>query len=311
MTPSLVLEATSQAAATKIDHLLDRAIEFGNAALDHQLAQLAADDPGPISEATARYVKRTMKTAIDAVHREQQRNRLTLSLDAKSDASLSVATNGVLVALLLPAVQSAREAARRSQSTNNLKQIGLAMHNFHDVNNHLPPRAIFKNGKPLLSWRVAILPYVEQQPLYNEFHLDEPWDSEHNRALVEKMPPVYVNPKLDAAIAKAGKTNYVAPAGANTLFDGERGARFADITDGTSNTLMVIEANADRAVIWTKPDDLEIDPDQPLRGLGQFQRGFFMALFADGSVRPIQNTIDLKTLANLFNRHDGQVVNVP
>ncbi|HQU45062.1 MAG TPA: DUF1559 domain-containing protein [Pirellulales bacterium] len=311
MLPSLVLEATSQVAAAKIDHLLDRAIEFGNAALDRQLAQLAANNPGPVSEATAHYVKRTMKSAMDAIQREQVRNRLTLSLDANSDASLSVATHGVLVALLLPAVQSAREAARRAQSTNNLKQIGLAMHNFHDVYNHLPPRAVFKNGKPLLSWRVAILPFVEQQALYNQFHLDEPWDSDHNRALIEKMPPVYVNPKLDARLSQAGQTNYVAPTGANTLFDGERGASFKDITDGTSNTLMAVEANADRAVIWTKPDDLEVDPDRPLQGLGQFQRGFFMALFADGSVRPIQTTIDLKTLANLFNRHDGQAVNVP
>ncbi|HEV3341576.1 MAG TPA: DUF1559 domain-containing protein [Pirellulales bacterium] len=310
LAPSLVLEGIGEAETAKIDHLLDRAIEFAGAAVDHRAAQLAADDPGPVSEATGRYLKRMLKTALDAIQRQQAGNRLTVAIHADSNLSPNMAMNGVLVAMLLPAVQSARGAARQAQSTNNLKQIGLAMHNHHDVFAAFPARASFKKGKPLLSWRVAILPFVEQQALYGQFHLDEPWDSEHNRKLIEKIPPVYANPKLDPKLVQAGKTNYLAPTGTATLFDGEKGATMATIADGTSNTLMIVEANADRAVIWTAPDDLEIDPDNPRDGLGEFQPGVIMALFADGSVHRLLATLDAETLANLFNPRDGKVVRI-
>ncbi|MGH9549507.1 MAG: DUF1559 domain-containing protein [Terriglobales bacterium] len=171
-----------------------------------------------------------------------------------------------------------------------------------------PPQARFKNGKALLSWRVTILPFVEQKALYDQFHLDEPWDSEHNRQLIEKMPPVYANPKLDPKLVQAGKTNYLATTGPDTMFDGEKGANFGMIRDGTSNTVMVVEANADRAVLWTAPDDLEIDPKDPHDGLGAFQPGVIMALFADGSVHRLAVTLDAETLSNLFNPRDGKVV---
>jgi hypothetical protein len=194
---------------------------------------------------------------------------------------------------------------------DNLQRIGWAMYPFAKAHGHLPPRAIFKDGKPVLSWRVALLPYVEQKPLYDQFRCDEPWDSDHNRALIEKIPPAYVNPQLDASLSEAGLTNYLVPAGRGTLFDGERGARITDIKDGLSYTLLLVEANADRAVIWTKPDDLEIDPAHPLRGLGQFHSGYFRVLCADGCLHAIQNTIDAKTLANLFNPNDGEVASFP
>jgi hypothetical protein len=89
---------------------------------------------------------------------------------------------------LLPATQSAREAARRAQCTNNIKQIMLAMHNYHSANNSFPRDITDKDGKPLLSWRVAILPYIEQAELYNKFKLDEPWDSPHKKELLKEMP---------------------------------------------------------------------------------------------------------------------------
>ena len=86
-----------------------------------------------------------------------------------------------------PFNQLSRQRADR-QSTNNLKQIGLALHNFRSANDHFPADIRGKDGKPLLSWRVAILPFIEQQALFNEFHLDEPWDSTHNKTLIEHMP---------------------------------------------------------------------------------------------------------------------------
>ncbi|HJT31687.1 MAG TPA: DUF1559 domain-containing protein [Pirellulales bacterium] len=306
---SLVLEGTDQNAAARLDQLLDNAIALGTAAVDQQLAQAAANDPGPVNEAMAKYVKRMMKAAIDSVERQQSGNRLALRMQGGGDATIGLATSGVLVALLLPAVQAAREAARRNQSNNNLRQIGLGMQIYADINKKFPARAIFADGKPLLSWRVAILPMVEQKALYDQFHLDEPWDSEHNRKLIEQMPPVYANPNLDASLTQAGKTNYLAPTGSGTMFDGEKQANFATIRDGTSNTVMVVEANADRAVIWTRPDDLEIDAEKPRDCLGELRPGGFLAVFADGHTSFLRNTLDATTLLNLFNPRDGQVVN--
>jgi prepilin-type processing-associated H-X9-DG protein len=181
------------------------------------------------------------------------------------------------------------------------------MQNHHYVYGRFPARARVKDGKPLLSWRVSILPFIEGDALYKQFHLDEPWDSEHNRTLIAKMPQVYVNPVLDAKLAQAGMTDYLAVAGPNTLFDREEGTKIQEIKDGTSNTVMVVEANADRAVIWTKPDDFEVDAENPVGGLESIQPGGFMAMFADGHVQFIKNTIDPKVLLNLFNPRDGQL----
>src|SRR4029077_10950256 len=150
---------------------------------------------------------------------------------------------------------------RRAQCMNNLKQIGLAMHNFHDSNNAFPPAAITdKQGRPLLSWRVAILPYVEQSSLYNSFHLDEPWDSPHNITLVNQMPRVYLCPS--EGNPKPGKTTYQVVVGPQTLFPAEgRRIRITDVMDGTSNTFMVGEAS--QAVTWPAPDDLSAGSSLP------------------------------------------------
>jgi hypothetical protein len=202
------------------------------------------------------------------------------------------AATPVMIALLLPAVQQAREAARRSQSKNNLKQIGLAMHNYHDTYNHFPPAASRDaKGEPLLSWRVHILPYLDQMNLYKQFRLDEPWDSPHNRPLIEKMPLAYSNPNLNTP----GKTTYLLLTGKGA-FGGKAGKRMSDFTQGLSNTLMAVEADADRAVIWTKPEDLDFDPETPFAGLGHLRAGGFHALFVDGSVRFLANELDPASL---------------
>jgi hypothetical protein len=211
------------------------------------------------------------------------------------------------VGLLLPAVSSAREAARRAQSMNNLKQIALAMLNHESANNKYPAACIADKttGKPLLSWRVTILPYIEEQALYQQFHLDEPWDSEHNKPLIARMPQTYRSPNSTAA---PGMTNYLTIRGKDTVFPGKDGIRIADITDGTSNTIMAVEASDAKAVPWTKPDDIELDETQPMAGLLGLRPNGFLAAFCDGSVRFISATIDSQILCNLFNRHDGKLV---
>jgi hypothetical protein len=212
------------------------------------------------------------------------------------------------VALLLPAVQQAREAARRTQSKNNMKQIGLAMHNYHDTYLNFPERVVLdKQDKPGLSWRVKLLPFLDQGELYSKFHLDEPWDSDHNKQLIERMPAVYSSPN-DPDLMTQGKTRYLVPVGDGTLFDGEKGPRIRDITDGTSNTIMAVEAHHDSAVIWTKPDDLDIDFDEPLLGLQHSRNGGFHVLLADGSVRFVSDNIDPETLKKLFTRAGAEII---
>ena len=212
----------------------------------------------------------------------------------------------LLPAIVVP-IKAAREAAAREQHSNSLKQIGLAMHNFHDTTGHFPAQALrSKDGKPLLSWRVQVLPYIEQNELYKQFHLDEPWDSEHNNSLIEKMPKLYADPRV-AGLAK-GKTTFVVPVGEKTIFGGKEGMKIQKITDGTSNTILAVESDAKHAVIWTKPDDLPIDPKDPVLGLFSDMRKQILVLFADGSVRTLPLPKIVEKLPALFSASGGEVV---
>src|SRR5262249_26080186 len=144
--------------------------------------------------------------------------------DSTLQGTLTVQTDVAALNLtLIDAVQRVRDAAKRMQSANNLRQIALAMHNYHDTFGAFPPAAIYdKNGKALLSWRVMILPFIEQDALYKEFHLDEPWDSEHNKKLLEQLPPVY---RVEEEDAKKHLTRYLGFTGKNAIFDGAKGIK--------------------------------------------------------------------------------------
>ncbi len=210
-----------------------------------------------------------------------------------------------VVGALFFGVPQAREAVYRAQCTNNLKQIGLAMHAYLSQAKHFPPAAITdKDGKPVLSWRVAILPFIEQASLYHEFHLGEPWDSPHNKALLSKMPAVYRCPSVPQG-GDPTVTIYQVFVGPGTLFDDE-GVSLQKVTDGTSNTLMVVESK--NPVPWTKPDDLPYDPKGPRPAIGSKHPGGFNALFADGAVRFINDSISDQTLKDLITRAGGEVV---
>ena len=228
---------------------------------------------------------------------------LHLAVTVPKGASSIVGVYASSVGLLLPAVQKVREAAARAQSANNLHQIGLAMLFHHDNKGEFPAAAIVdKKGKPLLSWRVAILPYIEQKDLYRQFKLDEPWDSEHNKKLIPLMPRTYLAP---AARAQPGETCYRVFVGGGAMFDWDKPRRIADIIDGTANTIMVVEAA--EGVPWTKPDELVYDPMKPLPKLGGFYSGVgFLAVLGDGSVRSVARSISEKTLRQAIMRADGE-----
>jgi hypothetical protein len=216
----------------------------------------------------------------------------------------------LMLGLAMPAVSKVRTAANRMNSANNLKQIGIAMHIIHSERNELPAASIKdKNGKALLSWRVAILPHIEHDHLYQQFHLDEPWDSPHNLTLLPLMPKVYLLPGEENA--SAGMTHYRVFVGPGTMFDDSlnRPIKFPDVTDGLSNTLMVVQARD--AVPWTKPDELTFNPADPtLPELGDVQTGGFNVLLGDGSVVFMKLPADQPTLRLLIQRADNQAVDL-
>jgi len=221
-----------------------------------------------------------------------------------------VVCGGVLAALLFPAIEATRAAAQKDASKNNLKNLGMGIHNYCADHREQFPTAVvlYGNEKPRLSWRVHLLPYIEQRALYEQFHLDEPWDSEHNKKLIAQMPPALAAPGADAG---EGKTVYLTVRHEKAMFPGKMQMSFRDITDGSAFTIMTVEANNESAVVWTKPDDYDLDLKNPLRGLVQLRKGGFLVLMGDGSVHKVSEKIDPEMLNALFTRNGGEVVELP
>ncbi|MBS0265130.1 MAG: DUF1559 domain-containing protein [Planctomycetes bacterium] len=205
------------------------------------------------------------------------------------------------------AAQPQADDARR---VANLRQIAVALHNYHDAYGRFPATAIRSpEGKPLLSWRVALLPYLENADLYQEFHLNEPWDSEHNKKLIERMPAVFRT--LPAKAESPHRTSYLAPVGPTLMFTGDKeGTKIASVTDGTSNTLLLVQADDEHAVTWTKPDDLVVDLKKPAANLAQHTNTGHLVLLADGAVAHLRAEIPQETLAALFTRNGSEVVDL-
>ncbi|MBN1911839.1 MAG: DUF1559 domain-containing protein [Pirellulales bacterium] len=162
----------------------------------------------------------------------------------------------VLVGLMLPLYSRAGPAAYRAQCANRMKQLGIALHNYEADYHCFPPAYIRdKEGRPMHSWRVLILPYLEEGTLYKKFRLNEPWDSSYNKTVAANMPSCFqCGANRNAA---PGMTDYMAVTGPGTMWDGDRGCKIKDITDGTDQTLMLIEA-AGASVPWNAPQDLTL-----------------------------------------------------
>jgi len=227
-----------------------------------------------------------------------------------------------------PRPSFASDASVRKVSMDNLKQILLAMHNYHDANNHFPAPAIYSgDGKALLSWRVELLPYLAQSDLYKQFRRNESWDSPHNRALLDRMPAVFALPGRrtggsSSTSSSAGDTSsstttastaghstyYQVFVGPGAAFEKRLKRRVADITDGLSNTIMVVEAAS--PVPWTKPEDLVYDPDLPLPELGGGFKGFFNVAMADGSVHAVRRDFDKAEFRKAITCNGGEVLDL-
>jgi len=240
-----------------------------------------------------------------------QFDQLAALLTPKLDGSrMRIAFDAQAVGRLLDALKApiaaARAGAQRDQAMNQLRQICLAVLNYEHEHKGFPPRATSgPDGKPLLSWRVLILPYLEQQTLFQQFHLNEPWDSPHNRTLIAKMPAVYRLPL--SSLKDPGKTNYVVPVGPGTVFGGKDAPKISDIKDGVSSTILAVEVDDQHAVTWTKPDDLPYDPKGPFRGLGGHMKDGFVVVFYDGSAHFFPLTMKPDSLRAFFSAAAGDI----
>ncbi len=215
------------------------------------------------------------------------------------------------------------EARAVTRLKNQLKWVGLAMHNYHDVFNGFPIRNDWRHygpdGRSYLSWRVHLLPYLEQSVLYSQFRLNEPWDSPNNIQLLDKMPAIYRSP---GDPSDSTTTRIQVFSGPDTIFDSRKsgsqsgfsyyqGLRIREITDGSSNTFLAIEAGSSKAVPWTKPDDLEFDPNDPLGTMGLSPDDVFAAVLADGSVRQISASEVQSVLKALITPAGGEYGGYP
>jgi Protein of unknown function (DUF1559) len=211
------------------------------------------------------------------------------------------------IAVALPIAQSVKISTNTDEALGNLRKVGKAMKQYQEKNGHYPGPAILdKEGKPLLSWRVGLLPFLGEKDLYDEFHLDEAWDSPHNKELLERMPDVFQNP---SAATDPGMTFYRGVFGKGAFFDPEvkQGIEPKDITDGGAATLAVVETR--EAVPWTKPGtEIPFDGDGMKSMLGGHKPGGFAALYAFGPVKFIKDSITPLVLRALSTRAEGEVV---
>jgi hypothetical protein len=212
-----------------------------------------------------------------------------------------VVCGGLLLALLLPAISAAREAGRRASCTNNVRQIDLALQNYVATYGHFPPAATpGKNGKPPMSWRVAILPFMGQDALYHQYDQSQAWDSPKNLAL-SKMAIHEFRCPSDGEVAD-GETSYFMITGKNTVggTPGSPGTPLSAVTSGTSTTVMLVEVQGLK-IPWSAPRDITIDELIAKLGSGRLSGhpAVFVVGMADGSVQTLPSSIDAETLRRL------------
>ena len=211
-----------------------------------------------------------------------------------AETLVTLAILAILTALFLPATRTPREASRRSQCKNNLKQIGIALHNYHEDHGAFPPAyTMDANGQPLHSWRTLILPYLDQKGLYEIIDLSKPWNDPANAEAFATHMTVYVCPSTDVP---EGHTTYQAMVGPECAFRPTEPQRFQDMKDGSSNTVLVMETSRAAAVHWMDPRDSArqffLSPSQETM---LDHTGGFHTLLGDGTVRFITENVSIET----------------
>ncbi|MDR0869849.1 MAG: DUF1559 domain-containing protein [Planctomycetaceae bacterium] len=318
-----VIKTPKRSDAVQLRALLEQTVEFGTNAMRYGIEQ-EKDKDFQFPPVFFTFMKGYLRTWLPTV--EDDKLVWKINQDGWTKAYTNqhglIAAAGVSAALLLPAVQAAREAARRMQCTNVEKQIGLAIHNYHDTLGGLPPLyTVDKDGKPLHSWRVLILPFMEEEQLYEKIRLNEPWDSAYNKQFHNLVIDCYQCPSCQK---KPGGCTYSAIVGGGLIpakKAGDRtGGNLGRITDGTSNTLAIVEVK--EPFCWMDPT-ADITIDEFVKGIrksginkkeekgnpqktGSFHPGGVNVLFFDGSVRFISDTINEELLKALATPDGGE-----
>ncbi len=235
------------------------------------------------------------KLAIDFLSAAKVKtNQKTVLMESSFKVDFEALTDGLEATL---------QAAKKTEAMNNLKQTVLAFHNFESANGKFPsPVMVHESGKKY-SWRIAILPYIGEQELYDQYDFTQEWDSPHNREVTSHMPDVF---RSDTDDKDSTNASWFMLSGPDGIFDGENAKGFAQITDGTSNTIIAVEAK--RNVHWAKPEDINVDTERGLPKFGGFYKNGFNAAMADGSVRFISDKVDQDVLWQLYTAAGGEVV---
>lgn len=188
--------------------------------------------------------------------------------------------NSIVIAPIDPNATS-DVTARRGYTIERMKKIGLAIGDYVREKGQYPAPAIYNRDKyPLLSWRVSLLPYLGHAELHQKFHLNEPWNSEHNKKLLAEIPPVFQSPERSDE-----KTNYLLVTGPLTMFSGQEGPKPADVADGLANTAMLVEVDDAKAIVWTQPNDHVYNAEQdPRLGLNALRDDGFFVVWANASI---------------------------
>ncbi|MEZ6088336.1 MAG: DUF1559 domain-containing protein [Pirellulaceae bacterium] len=298
---SLRLTPRADSSLEELDGLLRPAIDFG---INEMTAVIMSSigERTPLQSAIQRFLNRIIEGKREEMAPKVEGRQLVIDVERMLDVEAALHAP-----LLLPAVEGFQSASDRTISSNNLRQIGLAMHIYHDRHGKLPARELDANGKASqLSWRVHLLPYLDQEELYQQFHLDEPWDSEHNKTLISKMPDVFVTPGTNST---EGTTSYLTLDGDGTWMQDQKEITLSDVRDGLSSTIAVVEADEDKAVVWTRPVDLAFSPSEPLEGLGKARPEGFQVLLGDGAVRTEPADVSPSRIAAMATIAGGEIVN--
>ena len=295
------MEAADEAALTQVNQSLTGVLGLGKAIIGGQVAQMANNPNLPAEQVEGlKFAQQLLNTIGIAKQEDSVSLTLTLSEDLRDQ----------LIGMIKMGAGSAKQSAQGALTLNHMKQIALGLHIYNAEEGELPvgesEKIKYADGKQLLSWRVHILPFIEEQELYAQFHLDEPWDSEHNITLLEQMPEVYSSPTLEL---KPGHTAFVAPAADGAVLLGDAKISFGDIGDGSSLTAVFVEAGAEQAIPWTKPGGVEINPEDVAASLGI--DGDIAVALADGAVLRIPADFDNQSWLNLLNANDGNAVELP